>query len=233
MEQKTRVMVVHGYCMLRDGLVDRLRKEPWIEVCAVSSALSQVPEMIFQYRPDLLLTSDSLQCASGMLSIKQLKRDFVCMKVLAFSCNSEFEDPHAGVVFTSGADGYISAADTPNELIDAIRKIMAGHQYFSPRVRRHKEQLKAIVPGFSALSQREAEVFCLTGCGYVTKNIAEMMDLKVKTVESYRERIRKKLNLTRGADLLYASVRFMRNIARWDAELDDRQVIREFLSATV
>ncbi len=82
----------------------------------------------------------------------------------------------------------------------------------------------------STLSRREAEVFFLIGCGYVTRRIANRMELSIKTVDTYRERIRKKLGLASGPDLLYAATSFMRNAARHGLFGPDDEVITELLS---
>lgn len=233
MMENTRVVIVHGYCLLRDGLKEQLQREPGVEVCAVTSRLDEVPELIFQHRPNLVLMNVSPKCSNGMASLKKLKREFGWINILAFSCSSEFEDVHAGMALYSGADGYVSFADTPRSLITAIRTIRRGKQYISPQAKQHRARVKASIPGFTALSRREAEVFCLTGCGYVAKRIAEVLKLEVKTVDSYRERIRKKLHLEKGADLLYTSVSFMRSAARRGMDgPNDLQMVRELLSAT-
>ncbi len=233
MRKVTRVVLAQGYCLLRNALVERLERERWIEVCAVVSVVEDMQELIFQHRPDVIVANVSPKCSAGMASLKRLKEEFVWIGMLAFSCDQEFENLHAGMALRAGFDGYISSSDTPDDLIKAIRSVKVGKKYISPQVklrRKKKSEQEAVL---AALSRQEAEVFCLTGCGHVTKGIAELMDLSVKTVESYRERIRAKMNLSGGADLLYFSVSFMRSAARLGAnESDDHQLIKELLSAT-
>ena len=233
MQEKIRVLIVHGHCLLRGGLEEQLQKQPDVEVCAVTSMLEEAPDLISQHRPDILLVNVSPKCSSGMIPLKKLKKEFPEVRILAFSCSSEFEDVYAGLVLESRADGYVSSIDTPKELISAIRTLHRGRQYMSPKAKQHRERVREFVPEFKALSLGEAEVFCLTDCGYITHRIAEMMSLKVKTVETYRERIRKKLYLAKGSDLLYASVSFMRSAARRGVDgPDDLRAIRELLSTT-
>lgn len=233
MKEKTRILIVHGYCMLRSGLVDRLTEEPWIDVCGVASQMSDVHEMIFEHRPNVLLANISPKCSSGVGSLKKLKREFGGMKILAFSCGQELEDIYAGIAVNTGADGYISSTDTPEEMISAIKLVRMGGRYVSPQVGQSRSRRRESVPGLASLTRREAEVFFLTGCGYMTRSIADMMDLKVKTIETYRDRIRKKLDLPQGADLLYAAVSFMRNVSRGSVgKRSDRKMIRELLAAT-
>lgn len=230
MEEVVRIVVAQGHCLLRGALIERLEKEPWIEVCAVSSDVREVQMLIHEHRPQVAVINISPKCSAGMTSLKRLKREFLGLAVLAFACDSEFEDLYAGLSLRAEADGYVSFADTPEDLVRAIRLIRDGGRYVSSRIQVNRRGRSDLLDG---LSRREAEVFCLTGCGHVPKSIAEMMNLSVKTIESYRERIRAKMNLGSGADLLYSSVSFMRSAARRGIDgADDQEVVRALLSAT-
>ena len=232
MSEVTRVVLAQGYCLLRNALAERLEREPWIEVCAVTPTVENMQELVFQHRPDVIVANVSPKCSAGMASLKRLKREFVLIGMLAFSCDQEFENLHAEMVLRAGFDGYISSGDTLDDLVEAIQSVKEGRKYISPQVELHRKKLGEHEAVLTALSRQEAEVFCLTGCGHVTKGIAELMNLSVKTVESYRERIRAKMNLPSGAELLYSSVSFMRSAARRGmGEADDHQMIRALLSA--
>jgi len=214
-----RVVVTQGYCLLRKALVERLEKEPWIEVCAVASGLEEALLLIDQHRPHVLLINISLKCRVGVSSVNKLKRDFSGLSVLAFSCDPELEN--------AGADEYEASDDSLDNLVGAVRMVRDGFQApAQPHIRFAQERI------LSRLSRREAEVFCFTGCGYVPQRVADKMGLSVKTVESYRERIRGKMNLLTGADLLYTSTSFMRSAARRGVDGSDEQVVKELLSAT-
>lgn len=233
MNNITRIVVLQGDCPLRDEFVDKLHREKWVDVCAVTSAGSDLQELIFEYRPQMILINVSQQHSSELMMLRRLRREFSWIGILAFSCKPDYEDVYAKTALDSGADGYISSADTSKELMRAIRMVSRGIQYISPQAKRCRRQMGDAVPDFPTLSRREAEVFCLTGCGYATKRIAEIMNLKVKTIESYRDRIRKKLHLKKGSDLLYTSVTFMRRAARRGIDSpDDLQMVRTLLSAT-
>lgn len=231
MEKTIRIVVAQGHCLLRSALVERLEREEGIEVCAVSSDVREMQELIFTHRPHVLLINISLKCSSGMASLKKLKHDFFGLGILAFSCDSEFENLCADVALRSGADGYVSFVDTPENLVRAIQLVRCGEQYISPGIEltRKGGLTKEVC---ARLSRREAEVFCLTGCGHVPKSIAKMMNVSVKTIDSYRERIRAKMNLSDGAALLYSSVRFMRLASGWSMDgTDEHLIIRALLSA--
>lgn len=230
--EMVRVMVVQGYCFLREALIERLEKESWIEVCAKASSLDEARTLIEQHRPHVLVMNISLKCSVGVSSLKTLKRDFIGLAVLAFSCDSELENTCAGQALRAGADGYISSEDSPSDLVQAIRSVREGRLLAGSSVELRQRVHMLQEQAFVGLSRREVEVFCLTGCGYVPQRIAEKMKLSVKTIESYRERIRTKMDLSTGADLLFCSTSFMRSAARRGAEEPEDLVVRELLSTT-
>lgn len=144
------------------------------------------------------------------------------MAILAFSCNSEFEDAYIGHVLRSGADGYVSSQKSLDDLIMGIRALKDGREFSKYPSFRFEKHLKK-------LSSREAEAFCLTGCGHAPKLVAEKMNVGVKTVESFLERVRKKTNLT-GPELSYVSSSFMRSAARRGEECaGEDKVVKELL----
>ncbi len=231
-EKKVRIVVTQGYCFLRNTLTDRLEKESWIEVCAETSGIEETRELIDLYQPHVLVINISMKCSAGVSSLKKLKCDYSGLAIIALSCDSEFENLYAGQALRAGADGYISSVDSLENLVGAIRSAREGVRFMSRRTELHHRKSAAGEKVLDGLSRRESEVFCLTGCGYVPQRIAEKMDISVKTVESYRERIRKKMHLLSGADLLYFSVSFMRSAARRGIKEADDLVVRELLSAT-
>ncbi|MEN8254775.1 MAG: response regulator transcription factor [Verrucomicrobiota bacterium] len=222
-----RVMVVQGYCLLREALIERLEKETWIEVCAAASGLDEARMPIKQHQPDVLVLNVSLKCSAGISSLRKLKCDFPGLAVIAFSCDSEFENAYVGQVLRAGADGYVSSENSLDDLIHAIQSVREGNTA-KLQWSAHLAQESML----TGLSRQETEVFCLTGCGFVPKRIAEKMKLSVKTVESYRERIRAKMDLPSGADLLYISTSFMRSAARRRDGGSDGQMVKELLSTT-
>lgn len=232
MHHITRIIVMQNSCLPQSELVNRIDHEENLRVCAVASARDDLQELIFEYRPQLIMINISPECSSEIMMLRQLKREFSWIGILAFSCSAEFEHMYAGTALETEVDGFISLANTPEELKRAVRMVSRGIRYIGPQAKHDFRQVKPLLPGFTTLSLREAEVFCLIGCGYATKRIAEIMDLKVKTVESYRDRIRKKLRLKKGSDLLYTAVSFMRNAARRGIDgPDDMQVVKALLSA--
>ncbi len=229
--ERVRVVVTHGSCLLRSLLIERLEKETWIEVCGAASSFEETQELVAKHRPQVLLMNISLKCSAGLMSLRKLKRGFSGLSILAISCDSEFDGLYAGQALRAGADGYISSDDGIETLVRAIWTVGSGEGFMSPRPKLNKRWHAGPESVLAGLSKREAEVFCLTGCGYVTQRIAERMDLSVKTVECYRERIRKKMKLT-SAELLYFAASFMRSAAREGVKDPENLLLKERLLTT-
>lgn len=234
MEQnkQIRVLVSQGYCLLREALIERLDREKSIDVCATASDMNGIRERIERYKPHVLVMNISLKCCAGIASLKQLKHDYFWQGIVALSCDSEFENTYIGQALRAGADAYVSVDDSLEDLVRAIQAVESGKPYLSELTKQHRKNDLEQENLLLQLSRREAEVFCLTGCGHVPQRIADMMSLSVKTVESYRERIRAKMGLYTGADLQHTATSFMRSAARRGIDGAEEEVIRVLLSAT-
>lgn len=229
---KVQVLLAQRPCLLRKALIARLEQEEWIQICATASSAEEVECMINRYLPRVLLINVSLNCNVGLLSLRRLKADHFWLGIVAFSCDSDLENTCIGQAQSTGADGYVSTGDSLEDLVRAIRSAREGKPYMSEWTKQNRREHGIENGLLLQLSRREAEVFCLTGCGLVPQRIAEMMNLSVKTVESYRDRIRKKMNLPKGPDLQYAATSFMRNAARRGIVGSDEELVKEMLSAT-
>lgn len=235
MKQKeiVQIVVTQDSSFLRTTLIERLEQEPWIQVCAVASEIDETRALIELHQPQVLVINVSLKCSAGVTSLKQMRRIYPELAIVAISCDSdEDENQHVEQALRAEADGYVSSEDSPKSLVQAIWTVRAGSGFINQRAEFQYQAYAVDEEMLAELSRREAEVFCLTGCGYVPRRIADMMNLSVKTIESYRERIRKKMNLNSGADLLYASTSFMREAARRGVKGSDDTVVKELLSAT-
>ncbi|MBI9021408.1 MAG: response regulator transcription factor [Verrucomicrobia bacterium] len=233
-ENLIRLVVVQDYCLLRNTLAERINRESLIEVCGQASCNAEAYQLVSQYKPELVLINISLRSPAGFALLRRLKRNFKGMPVLTFSCDPEFEHLYAEMAMRAGADGYVSSADDEETLVQAIHNVTRGHLFLSSHLEHHHRKSSEEKMVFENLSHREIEVFCLTGCGHMPKGIAEKLSLSVKTVESYRERIREKLGLRDGAELLYSSTTFMRKASsrRRSVRVKDGRISGAVLSAT-
>ncbi len=232
-EECVHVLVCQGYCLLRQALTDRLSQESWINVCAVASGSEELRNLIKRHKPHVLVINTSLKCSAGVAGIKQLKREFYWMGIVAVSCSGEFEDIYAEQMLRCGADGFVSSKDSMDDLVQCIQIVHTGMLYASRLSEMERWKRTDQDKLLEKLSVREAEVFCLTGCGYMPQRIADELNVSVKSIDSFRERIRKKLELASGSDLLLVASNFMRSAARRrnDYRSIEEQNVKAVLSA--
>lgn len=228
-EKVVRVLAVQASGPLRKAVEKALNKNGWIEWCGVTGVRS-ARASIQTHSPHVLIITISCGARTVPNTILRLKQEFPSLSVVVLARERQPDPRSWSKALQAGADGFLPMTAPPEEVIHAIRKVDDGERYFTGQDSIEPTPPAAGEQLLRDLSQREAEVFFLTGCGYVPRRIAERMDLSVKTVESYRERIRKKLGLKNGADLLYTATRFMRSAASRGIDGPDEQVIKELLS---
>lgn len=208
-----RILLVDDFNLSRTFFAEGLRQNPGFEVFEAGTAeeaLKQVEHLC----GGVVLLNISMRHCSGMALLQFLHRQFSDVGLLAFSY-LHHDHLYAERAICAGASGYISVDESGENLLEAIRLISTGDVYLSPLLRKKlcadaKCSLRGKDSPFERLSHREFEVFCLTGHGHVPKRIAEKLQVSVKTVETYRERIREKLGLVDGGELLYHATGFVR-----------------------
>jgi DNA-binding NarL/FixJ family response regulator len=220
-----RVLIVDDHPSVREALAIRIAREDDLEVCGEASDLGEALELADAREPDIVIVDVALKSASGIDLIKRLKARHEDVRVLVWSMYSE--DLYAERALRAGATGYVNKAEATDNLIEAIRRVREGKIYLSPALtERLLEQhigmarLPSRDESVTTLSDRELDVFRLIGEGMKTTEIAAQLHLSVKTVETYRERIRAKLGLTDGAKLRFFAMEWLRRELEPD-ELED------------
>lgn len=206
-KNKKKVLVVDDHPIVREGLTDLINKEDDLAVCGCAKDIPQTIDAIKKLKPDMVTVDISLEDASGLELIKDIKIQFSGLPVLALSMHPE--SFYAERAVRAGAKGYITKQAATKNVITAIRKVLSGGLYLSEQM---KEKLlhslvsdsesDAAVSPIDRLTDRELEVFSLLGQGRGTRQIADQLCLSVKTIETYRSRIKEKLNLSTGSELL-------------------------------
>ena len=166
---------------------------------------------IREAKPDVALVDISLKDADGIELVKELKSQGVETLVLVLSMHDEML--YAERALKAGARGYIMKREAPETLLGAIRRVLAGEVYVSPKM--GGTLLQRMVGGRAAeavspmerLTDRELEVFRMIGAGQTVKEIADKLCVSAKTVEAHREHIKEKLNLKTSAELLRFAIR--------------------------
>jgi DNA-binding NarL/FixJ family response regulator len=208
-----RIVVVDDHPLMRKGLVMSLEADSDLEVCGQASNAEDAIGVVESQNPDLVLVDISLPGMSGLELIKQIHAIRPNMKTLVVSRHDE--SLYAERAIRAGAKGYIMKLEAPDVMVKAVRKVMNGGIYVSDEI--NERLLLGMASGhemlaespLEVLSDRELEVFELTGRGFGTRDIAEKLHLSVKTVESYRARIKIKLNLSSAAELMQHAVQWV------------------------
>lgn len=213
---KPRVFVADDHPFLRVGLTHLINKEADMVVCGEAETVAGVRSGIEREKPDLLLTDLCLGDADGLELIKSLKAQFPNLLILVLS--QQDETLFAERTLRAGARGYIMKERATTDVLEGIRTILAGDLFVSRKVA--ALAMRKLVEGgtdaaapvgseVSGLSDRELQVFRLLGAGKKTMEIADALKLSHKTIETYRENIKHKLNLPNATALIHRATEWL------------------------
>lgn len=205
-------MIVDDHPLMRRGLAITLDGEPGWSVVAQAESAEQALDADFGGL-DLVIADVSLPGMSGLELTKQIVALYPSVPVLVVSRHDE--GLYAERALRAGAKGYVMKHEPSETLLAAVRRVLRGGVYVSPAI--SDRLLMGIAVGanlaqqspLDVLSDRELEVFELSGNGVATREIAERLHLSVKTVESYRARIKTKLGLTTAAEFMQHAVQWV------------------------
>lgn len=209
-----RVLIVDDQPIVRRGLSAAFSDQPEFEICGETDGLSDAMKLVYELRPHLVIMELSLNNGSGLELIKELSASYPGTKICVFSVQDEAL--FAERALRAGAHGYISKSLNLDGVLDAIRRILDDHVYLSDQMT--DRMLSRAVAGAAdnlqrspveTLSDRELEVFEQVGHGVTTRQIAERLFLSPKTVETYRENIKVKLNLQNATELTQHAVKWV------------------------
>ena len=208
-----KVLLIDDLNLCRTFFARGLRQSPGVSVAEAESAEDALKQLA-QVRHDVIILNVSMRHCCGMSVLQLICRKFPEIGLLAFSYSHQ-DHLYAERTICAGAAGYISAAESGENLLEAVAAVATGGMYLSRLLRekicidlsRWGKEKESI---FDILSHREFEVFCLTGYGHAPKQIADKLNVSAKTVETYRERIRQKLDLADGGELLLHSSSYIR-----------------------
>ncbi len=202
----TKILIVDDHAVIRDGLAVLINDESDLEVCGEAADVVDALQAISETDPDVAIIDVSLETGSGIELVKEVKARFPNVRMLVWSMFDE--SLYAERAIKAGALGYIDKKNVRDNIIDAIRTVLEGSVYLSAeysskvinRLRRG-ESVEAKLPT-EVLTDRELEAYTLIGNGLNTAEIAERMELTVSTVETYRSRIKEKLELRNASQLI-------------------------------
>ena len=202
--------------LVRRALRQAIEAEADMVVCGEAEDRAEALALIAAARPHLVIVDLSLKTSDGLELVKDIREKHPDVVSLVLSMHNEAF--HALRSVRAGANGYISKQEPPQEVLKAIRKVLAGHIYWPEKVA--TETVNRLANrGFAAtgelparLSERELQVFELIGIGSTPTQIAAIMDVEVTTVDTYRSRIKEKLSLKGAKELRHEAIRW--NIAK-------------------
>lgn len=205
-----KILLVDDHPIVRAGLRSLLEEEPSLsvdhcmEAANVSEAMSSLKEMV----PDLAIVDIALSGGDGMEWIKDVRAMGHTFPALFMSMFDE--RMYAERVLKAGGNGYLMKRELAEHLFEAVQTVLSGNNYLSEEVRQAmKFRGSSERTGMDRLSDREIEVFRLIGEGKTTKEVAAMLFISVKTVETYRSHLKKKLDLRNAAELAAAATRWV------------------------
>jgi DNA-binding NarL/FixJ family response regulator len=199
-----RVLIADDHAILRRGLAEILMREVQGAVCGEAENASQVLAQVQRHAWDLVILDINMPGRSGIEVLGDLKRLYPKLPVLVLSMYPE--DQYGRRLLKAGASGYMNKDSAPEELIKAMRKVLAGGRYVSPAL---AEKLALELdegrerPLHETLSNREFEVLRMIASGRTITQIAEELHLSATTVSTYRARILEKMKMTSSAELMH------------------------------
>jgi len=213
-----RILIVDDHPLVQTGLTSLIEREPDLEICGRSASIGEALELVRSTSPDLAIVDLSLADGNGLTLVKRLRASHSHIRTLV--CSMHDEALFAYRAIKAGAMGYIGKEEATTKVVDAIRRVLSGKVWLSANM--SDRVFEGLVSGGSVpagssvdnLSDRELEVFELIGRGLGASQLAERLHLSVKTIESHRENIKKKLGLRSAAELT-------RRAMQWSLDQDE------------
>lgn len=206
---KARILVVDDHPLVRRGAMQLINRQPDMATCGEAATVEEATAAIELAPPELILLDLQLESGDTLEFIKSVKLRWPSIRVLILSQYDE--SFYAERTLRAGADGYLMKEETVAEVVNAVHTVLAGEIYVSRRMaaqllnRLLHVKAQRPVAGeerLADLSERELQVLNLLGAGRSSRQIAEELQLSIKTVETYRENLKQKLNLQNAVELI-------------------------------
>jgi DNA-binding NarL/FixJ family response regulator len=214
-QAKRRVLLVDDHPMIRQGLAGLINEDPDLMVCGEAGDSRQGLELIASVKPNLAIVDISLDERDGIELIKEVRAQYPQVLMLVLSMHDE--GVYAERALRAGASGYVMKAEAAGTVMSAIHRVLSGKIYISEKVNDqlvnrvsalHKGARTPASP-IEEFSDRELQIFRLLGDGVRVRDIAAQLYISIKTVESHRANIKKKLDLQTSAELLRYAIQYL------------------------
>ena len=202
-----RVLIVDDHPVVRQGIRLMIEAEPDLTICGEAQTEQQARKLVRELKPDALVVDLSLTEGDGFNVVRDVHAHFPGIRILVLSMHDEAI--YAERLLSEGAAGYIMKQAATDQLITALRTVLRGERFVSESLKRSLEARRAAEGGPSSrLSARELQVISLIGRGLGTREIADNLSLSVKTVETHRLTIKRKLALDTNAQLVQYAIKW-------------------------
>jgi DNA-binding NarL/FixJ family response regulator len=212
---KKKILLVDDHPITRQGIRALVEQLPDVMICGEADSAPRATELVEKLKPDLTIVDITLKSTNGIELTKNLRVQAPNMQILIVSMHDE--NIYAERALRAGAMGYLMKQEASENIITAIKRIQGGEIYLSDRIKEkmlHRlvnHRNEEVVSPIETLSDREMEVFQLIGNGYGTRQIATKLNLSVKTIDSYREHLKEKLNLATGSELVRYAIQWVKS----------------------
>jgi two-component system response regulator NreC len=207
-----RVLLAEDHTIVRKGLRSLLESAAGIEVIGEAKDGREAVEKVGQLRPDLVLMDITMPGLNGLEATRQIKKRFPEVKVLILTVHATEE--YIFQILRAGASGYVVKQAAPAELLSAIQSVCQGQYFLSPSISRtvieeyiRQAEAMAEPDSYDQLTDREREVLQLIAEGHSNQEIADLLHISVKTVETHRAHLMDKLDLHSAAELTQYAIR--------------------------
>jgi DNA-binding NarL/FixJ family response regulator len=206
-----RIILADDHKIIRDGLSSLLEQEDDIDVIAQAKDGHTTVELVRKLSPDMTIMDIGMPSLNGIEATRQIINEFPKIKVIALSMHSDKK--FVTEMLKAGASGYLLKNCAFEELAEAIRTVMSGKVYLSPSITNVvidsciKKSPDNSPTVFSALTNREREILQLLAESNTTKQVARMLHISAKTVETHRSKIMHKLGFDNMVSLTKYAVR--------------------------
>jgi two-component system, NarL family, invasion response regulator UvrY len=202
-----KILITDDHAVVRQGLKQILLEEFTRAEFGEATNAQEAIERVWKENWDVVVLDITMPGRSGLEVLKEIKKSRPKLPVLVLSMHPE--DQFAVRILKIGASGYMTKESAPNELVGAVRKVMAGGRYVSPSLAEKMASYLAIdvqTPPHERLSDREFLVLRLIASGKTPTAIAKELALSVKTISTYRMRILEKMNMANNAELTHYAI---------------------------
>ncbi len=212
MLDKKKILLVEDHPIFRLGLAELINQEDDLTAFGKAKDVNQAILEIEEMDPDLIIADISLKQSDGIDLVKYVKQHHKQIPVLVLSMHDEYL--YAQRSLAAGARGYIMKQEAMESVVTAIHHVLDGKIYLNEKVKEHILLSMSDTPKardktpVDRLTDRELQVFKLIGRGFSSREIAERLFLSIKTIGTYRERIKEKLNLKHANELVRCAVHF-------------------------